>query len=218
MKYRNDAGQSHYLAWALFPRESLANSCWLRRRSLRRRVIAGCSSEVTGTIGVTSARQFTIEGHVNTSHGRVSTSISQQQNFSSTQTIDFDTANFTVLNQKGSVENSVLSATTVHNNKGITVTRENFSFPITVNVKFPVADSTFGFTVETTQKYMLSKEVWHNGSLIDFSAVTNSAHSSDVSLASSQKYTSVSSDSASYACEVTSKNNVLTSVSAGCGH
>ena len=57
------------------------------------------TSTVTGTIGVTSDRQFTISGYVNTSHGKVSTSIQEHQNFLSTQTIDFDTVNFTVLDQ-----------------------------------------------------------------------------------------------------------------------
>ena len=177
------------------------------------------TTQVTGTIGVTSRRQFTIDGYVNTSHGRVSTQVSQWQNFSSTEAIDFDTVNFTVLNQNTSVENNVISTTTVRSSNGTTTTQENFAFPITVNLLFPVSGSTFGFTVDTGQKYQRSKQVWQNGSLTDFAFVTNSAHSSDVSPASSsQKYTSFTSDSAPYACEVDSTNNVLTSVSAGCGN
>jgi hypothetical protein len=45
---------------------------------------------MTGTIGLTSSRKYKIAGFANTSHGQVSTSISQEQNFSNTQTIDFD--------------------------------------------------------------------------------------------------------------------------------
>ena len=39
------------------------------------------TSTVTGTIGVTSDRRFTISGYVNTSHGKVSTSVQEHQYF-----------------------------------------------------------------------------------------------------------------------------------------
>lgn len=117
------------------------------------------TSTVTGTIGVTSNRQFTIAGYVHTSHGKVSTSVSEHQNFSNTQTIDFDTVNFTVLDQNTSMQSSVSSTTTVSSDTGTEVTRDNFSFPISVDFIFPVSSAPFGFTVTTAQKYHSDKQV-----------------------------------------------------------
>ena len=177
------------------------------------------TSTVTGTIGVSEKRKYTIAGYVDTSYGRITTSVSQQQNFSSSEAIDFDTVNFSVLNQNTSVQNSVNSLTTVSSRQGKLVTAESFSFPINVDVVFPVSNSRFGFTVATTQKYQTSKLVLRNGEIEDFSSVSNSVSGSDVSPASSsQHYTSFDLSGRPYDCEIASANNVLTKVSGGCSH
>ncbi len=175
------------------------------------------TSTVTGTIGVTSDRRFTIAGYVNTSHGKVATALSQHQDFSSTQTIDFDTVNFSVLDQKTSVQNNVSSTTTVSSQDSTVVTRDDFSFPITVDFIFPVSASPFGFTVATTQQYHTDDQVWEGRHLASFNSVTNSVKASDVSPASSsQNYTSFDSDGQFYNCQIASKNNTLTKVTRGC--
>ena len=175
------------------------------------------TSTVTGTIGVTSNRQFTIAGYVKTSHGKVSTSVSQHQNFSGTQTIDFDTVNFTVLDQQTSVQTSVSSNTTASSNQGTVSTIENFSFPITVNLIFPVPTAHFGFTVDTTQKYHTDRVIWFDGFPAYFNSLTNSVAGSDVSPASSsQKYSYFDSEGQFYNCRIASANNTLTKVSQGC--
>ncbi len=172
---------------------------------------------MTGTIGVTSNRQFTIAGYVNSSHGRVTTSVSQQQNFSSTQTIDFDTVNQSVLNQQTSVQTSVSSNTTVSSDEGTVSTIENFSFPITVNTIFPVATARFGFTVDTRQKYHTDREIWYGSFPAYFNSLTNSVAGSDVSPASSsQKYSYFDSEGQFYNCRIASGNDTLTKVSEGC--
>lgn len=176
------------------------------------------TSTVTGTIGVASNRKFTIAGYVNTSHGKVATSVSEHQNFSSTQTIDFDTVNFTVLDQNTAMHSSVSSTTTVSSGKGTEVTRNDFSFPISVDFIYPVGSSPFGFTVTTEQKYQSDENVSVGGHLRAFNSVTNTVKSTDVSpAASSQDYTSFDSDGNFYNCQIASANNTLTSVSAGCG-
>jgi hypothetical protein len=175
------------------------------------------TSTVTGTIGVVSDRSFTIAGYVNTSHGKVETSVSQKQKFSGTQTIDFDTVNGTVVDQKTDVRNSVSSTTAVSDFLGTVVTQSNFSFPITVDFIAPVSNSMFGFTVATTQKYQADSQLSIDGFVLHESAVTNSVSASDVSpAASSQTYTSFDSDGGFYNCHIASANNTLTSVSRGC--
>ncbi|HZR67133.1 MAG TPA: peptide-N4-asparagine amidase [Terriglobales bacterium] len=177
------------------------------------------TSTVTGDIDVHQRRAFTIAGFIDTSHGRVTTSVSQEQNFSSTQAIDFDTVNASVLDQKTTVQNSVNSLTTSFGRGGFDVSSQSFSFPITVDFIFPVSSARFGFTVATTQKYQASKLRLHNGRIEDFSTVSNSATASDASpIMSSQHYTSFNLGSRPYNCEIASENNVLTKISAGCGH
>ncbi len=175
------------------------------------------TSTVTGTIGVVSNRKFTIAGYVNTSHGKVSTTVEQHQHFHSTQAIDFDTVNFTVLDQKTSVENKVSSVTTVSARGGSVVTHSDFSFPITVDFTYPVTDSLFGETVSTTQDYSLNQSIMHNGSLNVFSSVNDSGKATDTSPAmSTQEYTTYNSSGRFYDCHITSKDNTLTNVSQGC--
>ena len=175
------------------------------------------TSTVTGTIGVASDRKFTISGFVNTSHGKVSTSIQEHQNFSSTQTIDFDTMNLSVLDQQTSVQNKVSTVTTVTDDEGTVITNNDFSFPITVDVILPVPSALFGLTVATTQKYHSDTQVFSEGELQQFSSVTNTGNATDVSPAmSSQEYTQFDSSGRFYDCHIASKNNTLTKVSHGC--
>jgi Peptide N-acetyl-beta-D-glucosaminyl asparaginase amidase A len=176
------------------------------------------TSVVTGTIGVNSARDYTIAGYVNTSHGQVTTSIDQAQNFSSTQTIDFDVVNFTVLNQNTVLDSSLDSTTTVTGNQGTTITTETFRFPITVDFVFPT-NTAFGFTVDTTQKYQSSRQVSVNGTLTEATSVSNAVEGSDVTpTSSSQHYTSFDLNGRPYDCKIATANNFLTSVSVGCNH
>jgi hypothetical protein len=175
------------------------------------------TSTVTGTINVAVNRNFTIAGYVKTSHGKIATAISGRQVFSGTQTIDFDTVNFTVLNQKTDVKNGVSSATTVSGADGTVVTQDNFSFPITVDFISPVSSSRFGFTVTTGQKYQAAHLVSHEGDVVSAHAVTNTVKATDVSPASSsQTYTSSDSEGTFYNCHIATANNTLTSVSRGC--
>jgi Peptide N-acetyl-beta-D-glucosaminyl asparaginase amidase A len=174
------------------------------------------TSTVTGTIGVSEKRDFTIAGYIDTSHGRVTTTVSGQQNFKSTQTIDFDTVNFTVLDQKTAVQNKVDTTTTRSSGDDKKVTSQSFSFPITVDVILPVSSAEFGLTVATTQDYQSSRLVWHDGDVEDFSSVNNSLSASDVSPASSQQHYMSIDSIGRYDCEVASASNTLTSVSRGC--
>lgn len=175
------------------------------------------TSTVTGTIGVTSNRNFMISGWANTSHGRVDTTISEQQRFTSNTAIDFDVVNFTVLDQNTDVNTSVARTTTVHSREGNLVTQDTFNFPISVDVVLPVPAAYFGLTVNTTQHYTHDQKISRNGELQSFSFVSNQENGSDISPASSwQHYTSFDSDGDFYDCRIATANNMLTSVSRGC--
>ena len=103
------------------------------------------------------------------------------------------------------------STTTVSSGKGTEVTRNDFSFPISVDFIYPVGSSPFGFTVTTEQKYQSDENVSVGGHLRAFNSVTNTVKSTDVSpAASSQDYTSFDSDGNFYNCQIASANNTLT--------
>jgi hypothetical protein len=175
------------------------------------------TSTVTGTIGVTSDRHFTITGFVNTSHGKVTTSVAGQQSFSSTQTVDFDTVNFTVLDQDTAVANSVDTATSVTDSLGTLVYHDDFSFPITLDFVYPVNSSPFGYTIAVGQDYQTSNRVTIEDFVLQSKSLSNSVTATDASpAASSQTYTSTDSNGSSYSCRINSKNNTLTAVSPGC--
>jgi len=175
------------------------------------------TSTVTGTIGVTSDRKFTIAGYVKTSHGKVSTSVAVHQDFSSTQTIDFDTVNFTVLDQKTALRSKVSAISTVRGDEGTSVTQDDFSFPIKVDFVFPVSTAQFGFTVTTAQNYQRDQFVSSGHGWGSFSTVQNAVKATDVSPgASSQSYTAFDSDGNFYSCQIASAKNTLTKVSRGC--
>jgi len=122
-----------------------------------------------------------------------------------------------VLDQQTSVQNSVLTTTRSWSNGGMSTTQDTFSFPIIVNVIYPVNSAEFGLTVSTAQNYQTSKQVWFGGFPLYFNWVTNSVKATDVSpAASSQQYTSFDSEGGFYDCQIASQKNTLTSVSRGC--
>jgi hypothetical protein len=175
------------------------------------------TTTVTGTIGVTQDRDFTIAGYVNTSHGKVETSISGRQKFSSTIGVDFNTDTGDPLDQNTSVQNAVSTTTTVSSWAGALTTQENFSFPITVDVEYPITSSPYLITATTSQNYHTDKQVFLGPFPIYFNSVTNTVKATDISpAASSQSYTSFDSTGAFYNCQIASKENTLTSVSRGC--
>ena len=89
------------------------------------------NGDITGTVGVTSARDFVITGYVNTSHGQVTTSIAQTESFSNLQTFDVTASTFLQDIVQGT---SVNSQTTITNNSVTNVTTAQFDIPLTVNI------------------------------------------------------------------------------------
>jgi Peptide N-acetyl-beta-D-glucosaminyl asparaginase amidase A len=175
------------------------------------------TTDVTGKIEVNSNREFIVAGYVNTSHGKVTTTISERRNFSGVQAINFNTATGAV-EQNTSVKNSVVSSTTVVSGAAVKQTASKYSFPITVDLVLPVANSLFGLTVTTAQNYQASRLVEKNGAIAEYSTVSNSAAATDtLPVSSSQEYTDFDLTHGAYSCKITSANSLLTSVSAGCG-
>jgi ethanolamine utilization microcompartment shell protein EutS len=71
-------------------------------------VTVDSNGDATGVVTVTSAQNFTIAGYVNTSHGRVSTKIQQDVNFSNAQTVTSTATQF----GQSVVQTSTINGTT----------------------------------------------------------------------------------------------------------
>src|SRR5271156_2500086 len=101
------------------------------------------SGAVTGTVSVSSNRTFSVSGFVNTSHGRVETTVEQKVDFLSTQTFNVDAT--TGADVQNAVQTSTVDSqtTTLQGILQETVSR-HVSYPLTVDFSFtPNTDGTF---------------------------------------------------------------------------
>jgi hypothetical protein len=97
--------------------------------------ITTTSSGSTGTVTVGSGRNFTIRGYINTSHGRVETTIQENVKFKSTQTFNVN-ANTEIQN---AVQTSTVDSTTTTRDGFLETTeKKRFSYPLTVDYSFVV--------------------------------------------------------------------------------
>jgi hypothetical protein len=121
------------------------------------------SGVVTGTVAVGSNRSFTISGFVNTSHGRVETTVEQQVNFLSTQTFNVNP------NTGGDVQNAVQTSTVdseITTRSGILVQTESrhVSYPLTVDFSFIAnANGTFSQVTTANQQNLMTESKTLNG-------------------------------------------------------
>jgi hypothetical protein len=84
-----------------------------------------------GTEDVTASHSFTISGYTNTSHGKVTTTISQYINFANNQYLFSGETQYT---QNSAITSTVASTTTVNANGKTTTTKTNFSYPFLLNL------------------------------------------------------------------------------------
>ena len=184
---------------------------------------------VTGTVSVGSNRTFSISGFVNTSHGRVETTVEQKVDFLSTQTFNVNP------NTGGDIQNAVQTSTV----DSQTTTRQGFlvetvskhvSYPLTVDFSFtPNPDGTFSQVTSVNQQNQQTDTNALNG----FPLFENNAQEQVISKdtlsinAADQLTGAVGNSSASFhsndslgncfSRSLTAENQVLTSVTDGKG-
>jgi hypothetical protein len=105
----------------------------------------------SGTVTVTNAHNFTIEGYVNTSHGRVDTKIEQQAQFSNVQQITNSATEFA----QSAVQTSTLHSDTITREGPLFTTKETtFSYPINVSLVQTVqSNGNIAATTSVDQKF-----------------------------------------------------------------
>jgi peptide N-acetyl-beta-D-glucosaminyl asparaginase amidase A len=179
------------------------------------------SGDITGSVSVTSHREFRVSGYVQTSHGRVDTDVHQVVNFSSLQNYSINANYVQDITQKTSVQ----SRTITSDHGQIFATLEDFQFPLTLNISEVFnADGSLSITTSSVQHFEVDiLEPFYASSLDNTvsSADTLQLDSSfnligNTGQKSSQKYADIDSRGNYYSCKLAAQNNTLTFISPGC--
>ena len=135
----------------------------------------------TGNVLVTSQRKFEISGYVNTSHGRVETTVRQSVGFSSNQTFDVDPNAFAPDIQNAKQLTTVDSETTTRDGWFQQTSEQHFSYPLTVDFAFlQNTDGTFSQTTTIDQKDEVRQLLGLGGFGGSFKQSSNVVHSTAV--------------------------------------
>jgi hypothetical protein len=179
------------------------------------------SGDVTGSLTVASNRNFTVEGYVNTSHGKVDTKVFQNVHFANTQQYNITSS----LDVENVTQSSTVDSTTTTRTPALTfVQSRQWSFPIVADINFiSYPDGNFAQISKITQKYEVTDTEKANGVPIYFGTVNNTVSSTDDLLinssfeitgnqdqASSQNYYSLDTIHGCYSHSLTAANSVLT--------
>lgn len=191
----------------------------------------------SGTFAVKSARDFTIRGFVNTSHGRIDTEVAQRVEFLNTQNFTIGASSF---NQDVRQRSTVRSLTTVrgprgrHGDDGDQATLQEAEFPIAVNISITTnPDGSLTQTASVNEHH--SRRVAAKGDGDDdgrggpsSSVIDTAASSADTVFfsptfaivgnqgqSSSQSYFSRSSSGDCFSRTITAANGILTSIDDG---
>jgi hypothetical protein len=187
------------------------------------------SGNITGTVAVTSARHFKITGYVNTSHGRVATTVAQDIQFANRQKFDITASLYL---QEIAQNTKINSTTTVSGGEDARSHAESLAWPATVKINFsvyPNGNSTQYTAIQ--QGYQASSVATggdDDGGLV--SSVSNSVKTADTlrfdasgnflgnkGQKSSQSYFSQDSRGGCYSESLTAVNDLLASVTDGVG-
>lgn len=179
----------------------------------------------TGTLGVGSNRDFTISGYVNTSQGRIVTTVHQTVSFLNTQTFDVTP----LIDEQNVVQSTTVDSLTSTQQGHITTTsQEHFSYPLTINYNFTYApDYSSG-----TQVFSVNQQYVHDVATGFFGHPNYTSHVAEQtsgqdqlnfdfvagtdtkqSPSTTQSYRSYDNRGNCYNETLTSANNVLTGIS-----
>jgi hypothetical protein len=144
------------------------------------KITASSAGVYTGNILVTSKRTFEISGYLNTSHGRVETTVQQSVDFSSYQTFDVNP------NAHAPDVQNVKQLTTVDSQ---TITRDglqqqtlarHFAYPLTLDFAFVQnADGSYSQITTADQQDQASESLSTDGFPISVSQLSNEVHATD---------------------------------------
>lgn len=191
-------------------------------------ITTAANGHAVGTVTVTSGRQFTISGYVNTSHGRVVTTVEQGMDFQNAQTFNV-LGNYDV--QDLTQSTTVKAKTTTREGPLVSEEVKTFSYPFVMNYN-QVLNADGSITILTTADQQLqttdkkSFEGWEYFSDKTSEEVSGQdTKNYDTSLnyightgaAANASYSEHNSDGYCYSRTLTSASNVLTAFTDGQG-
>jgi len=185
-------------------------------------------TSITGTVDVNSKRSFVITGYVNTSHGTVTTKVSQTVNF-------FNDQEFTITGTKyvqDISQNNFLTSYVTVSQTGVpsVVNYQYYTWPLTVNIsEIFLANGNLNITTTAKQGDNVT-DTTTQGTTVTYASTLNNTgqHTDTLELNSSfeivgntgqtsaQQYNYYDSTGAAYACDLTAAANALTSFTPGC--
>ncbi len=185
------------------------------------------SSGVTSeTSSVTSMRHFVLSGYVNTSHGKVTTTIDESVNFGNTQTIDLSSS---IYDQTITQLSGASSTTRQQTGPIVTTVDKTFTYPFTFSYDFTQnADGSYSQSSKSNQQDetaethtlfgipLYTSNVSEQVISSDAYAVNASGALSSQTSASTGSYQSTDSLGNCYSETLTSKDLQLSNVSTGC--
>ena len=195
--------------------------------TIKENITTDASGDASGTVTVASARNFTISGYINTSHGRVETTVNQTINFQNTQKF---LINATTYDQDLVQSTDVTTKTTTRDGLIFTQNEKTFSYPFTFNFDEAVnADGSLTVVEASDQKYLTNGAKSLEGFNIFSDKTSNEVASHDTmnydssgnfvgqTTASSQNYLTNNSLGYCYSRSITSAQFALTNVTDGKG-
>jgi Peptide N-acetyl-beta-D-glucosaminyl asparaginase amidase A len=182
---------------------------------------------VTGTVTIESRRHFTIAGYVETSHGRVETTVRQNLRFSSAQEFVVADAEYV---QNIAQRTEITSGTETKQGHAVTHVERHFSWPLDLDISLAfAADGSFSQTTSVDQSFESTEARGGHGSP-HASRVSNTMKTADTLLfdasgvvtgfrdrASSQDYRARDSEGYCYSRSITAADGLLTSITDGRG-
>ena len=144
------------------------------------KITASSAGVYTGNILVTSNRKFEISGYLNTSHGRVETTVQQSVDFSSYQTFDVNPSAGVPDVQNAKQLTTVDSQTITRDGLLQQTLTQHFAYPLSIDFAFVQnADGSFSQSTTADQQDQVSESLSTDGFPISVSQLSNEVHATD---------------------------------------
>ena len=188
------------------------------------------TGQFTGSIDTSSNRNFIIRGFLNTSHGRVETTVQETVNFTNNQQFDVNPSTSNPDDQNLQQNTTVSSRSTTTGGGPFEFSHDqNFTYPLTIDFSFIVnSDGSLAQTTKVDQQFLLNTKDHTNGAAVFTSTENNHVQSQDtealsaagnltITPSSSQSFLFQDSKGTCFNRTLTSANNVLTGITDGQG-
>jgi hypothetical protein len=193
------------------------------------KITASSAGVYTGNIQVSSERTFEISGYVNTSHGRVETTVQQSVDFSNFQTFDVN-PNAHAPDVQNAKQLTTLDSKTITRDGFLQQTlARHLAYPLTIDFAFVQnPDGSYSQLTTVDQKDQASESLSTDGFITAVSELNNEVHATDTlnydsglnflgntGSRTSQTYTLKGDRGECYSRTISAAAQVLTSVESG---